>query len=378
MRWFLGIVVAGAASVALGGCRRCCPTHTRQPSGAPSNEVVQEFPAGGPVETAWRVRWAQGPGKGLYITGAWFKRAPSKPWMQVLYDARVVELFVPYHSGSPRFYDLTSFNFGLVRATLADKGCCGALLGNPPVVVKEVRDRGIAWKDDTLVRRGQELVLWGTLDAANYNYVMEYGFRDDGVIEFRIGATARNLPGAEVESHMHNALWRIDMDLNGAGSDAAFLMRHIEPFGSAQQAKDSMAPFNGGVEGNATWVAPEFTMVEVEDIRTRNAKSHPIGYELMPFRRGSSRHAEAFTKQDFWVTRWHPTELTYTSLSSYANGEQVLDNDIVLWHVTPVHHQPRDEDGEKVGGVWKGVALIMWGGFDLKPRNLFDETPLHP
>ena len=30
------------------------------------------------------------------------------------------------------------------------------------------------------------------------------------------------------------------------------------------------------------------------------------------------------------------------------------------------------------GSTWKGVALLMWGGIDLRPRNLFDRTPLFP
>ena len=51
---------------------------------------------------------------------------------------------------------------------------------------------------------------------------------------------------------------------------------------------------------------------------------------------------------------------------------------MVLWHGTPVHHLPRSEDGAEVNGLWKGVALLMWGGFDLRPRDLFDTTPLHP
>ena len=44
--------------------------------------------------------------------------------------------------------------------------------------------------------------------------------------------------------------------------------------------------------------------------------------------------------------------------------------------MTPSHYEPRDEDGRYVGEFWQGVALTMWGGFDLRPRNLFGGTPL--
>ena len=28
--------------------------------------------------------------------------------------------------------------------------------------------------------------------------------------------------------------------------------------------------------------------------------------------------------------------------------------------------------------AWEGSALLMWSGFDLRPRNLFDRTPFYP
>ena len=69
--------------------------------------------------------------------------------------------------------------------------------GDPfATVVKEMRDRGIAWKDYAHgVRRGRELVIWGGLEAGNYMYIMSYAFHDDGTIAFRVGATGQNLPG---------------------------------------------------------------------------------------------------------------------------------------------------------------------------------------
>jgi primary-amine oxidase len=340
-------------------------------------EVVQVFPAGGPAETAWKVHWAEGPGKGLYITGAWFRRTPSDGWNHVLYDARLADIFVPYETGSPRYYDLTHFNFGLVDATQADAGCCGKLLGSPPRVIQEVRDRGPLWKDDQAVRRGQELVLWGTIDAANYNYVVQYGFRDDGSIAFRLGATARNLPGMEFVSHMHNALWRIDVDLVGAASDSAELMRHIEMPPNVT-ATDSIAPFNSGIEGGVLWRDVEFTELSVKDTQVKNLHGRNIRYDLMPSRAGSARHAEVFSHKDLWVTTYRSTELDYSQLPQYANGESVSGRDVVLWYIAPMHHMPRDEDGEYVGRTWVGSALLMWGGFDLRPRNFFSETPLHP
>ncbi len=371
------VLIAGFFAIALTATTAIahpCPPYTTPPSGTPGNVLIQEFPPAGPMETAWKVRFAHATGRGLYITGAWFKRAPGEPWMRILWDARVADIFVPYHKGSPRYYDLTNFNFPLVNATAADAGPCGRIVDGK--VLHEVRTRGVLWKDDSEVRYGHELALWATLDSANYNYIMSYAFRDDGTIALRLGATSRNLPGAELEAHMHNALWRIDMDLNGFTSDSVIEASHNETIG-APSATDTFTSFNGGVEGSANWRASKFTELHVRDA-SKNGQGHNISYEFRPVRRGKPRHQETFAHDDFWVTRYHGSENTYKIVDSYVNGESVLNTDIVIWHISPLHHNPRDEDGFFVGNFWHGVALLMWGGIDLRPRNLFDKTPLFP
>ena len=70
------------------------------------NELIQTFPTNDVMQTAWKVHWATQRGNGIYLQDAWFKRSPSDPWMQVVGDCRLSEAFVPYHSGSPRFWDV--------------------------------------------------------------------------------------------------------------------------------------------------------------------------------------------------------------------------------------------------------------------------------
>lgn len=363
--------------------RRCCPPHTPPPGRSP-HEVMQEFPSAGPMKTAWLVQWSFVTKVGFHITGAWFKRNPADPWIRVLWDARLAEIFVPYHDNSNRFYDMSDpeFFWQLVPATAADAGCCGQLLGDPPVVIREVRDRGPLWKDDKEVYRGEELVLWATLDAANYNYITQYSFRDDGSIGFRAAATSRNYPGAETVAHMHDALWRLDVDLGGWPSDTAMTMIHREPDPPASlEAKDYMDPFNGGVEGKLEWNPLEFTEVTVVDEVIKNGRGHKIQYDLMPVRAGTSRHFKAdeeFSRYDFWVTAYDFTQTRYHLVPTYVTGQPVKNADVVLWYASPMHHVPRDEDGHLDNNLWKGSALVMWTGFDLRPRNFFDTTPFFP
>ena len=231
----------------------------RQPlADPPSQEVTAEFLVGesGGAEprrgTAWKVHFARGLHRGLYITGAWFKRDLGEDWIKILNDARVSELFVPYHQHSyVRYFDLTGFSFPMAEVKAEDAGPFGTIMppfagDTYPTVIKEVRDRGVVWKDYARgVRRGRELVLWGGLQAGNYMYIMSYAFQDDGTIALRVGATGQNLPGQRQEAHVHSAHWRIDMDLVDGRKNSAMLMRHVEDPASLG-AEDIKQPFNAG------------------------------------------------------------------------------------------------------------------------------------
>ncbi len=339
------------------------------------NLVDQRFPVSGPEQTHWRLCMEAASKNGLMIHWAFFRKAPTAPWLRVFWDARVSDIFVPYHSGSPRFYDMSSFTFPMTSIGLAD---CPAAVGGTVLgrnVCKEVHDRGLAWKDDANVRRGQELVLWGAIDAANYNYVIEWTFRDDGVILARVGATAVNLPGVPYEAHVHNPIWRLDIDLNGSSSDSAHLGTHTET-GATGADTDPLISLEGGRE----WNPHAFNSLDVSDANLVNSHGHRSHYQLIPLPTGGlSRHQESFTQKDFWVTAYNGSEMWAAQLPIYSTPAQnVSSADIVVWYKGSIHHHPRDEDGEYVGNYWRGEALLMWTGFMLKPHDLFDRTPLYP
>ncbi len=238
--------------------------------------------------------------------------------------------------------------------------------------------------------------MWGTLSAGNYAYIMQYGFRDDGAITFRLGATAHNYPSAPLETHMHNAMWRIDVDLIDPEHNTVLLMRHRSPKSSEtpSQSEDVHTIFNGGKEGWADWKAEEFTMLRVICPTRLGRLGQPVGYDLMPVRSGTARHYgggfEDCTLHDFYVTRSPKAdgqaddELDFKLLpKTYINDESIVDTDVVLWCISSMHHEPRSEDGKLVKDrfghyEWVGVTHVMWGGVNLLPRNLFDQTPLYP
>jgi primary-amine oxidase len=344
--------------------------------------VDQTFPSTGPGETRWQLCWQPVPGNGLVITSASFQKSPDSSFVKLFGDARVSDIFVPYHNPVVLRYLDVGYSFPLISLNENDcppsKG--GTLLGESREVCKEVRDRGLAWKDHNKVRRGEELVLWSVIDAGNYNNVIEWAFRDDGVVVGRLGATGQNHPNWPYLAHMHGAMWRLDIDLNGAAGDSVYLWKHHEQL-PGRGALDTMNLIK--TESGLLWNPLEFTSLHIEDATLKNANGKSTNYQLMPLLFGTPRHQEAFTKYDFWVTRNNSnssaSEMTGSLLPSYISPPQSVSNtDIVIWYFGGAHHLPRDEDGQLVNRVWKGEAHIMWSGFMLMPHNLFDKTPLFP
>ena len=186
--------------------------------------------------TAWKVHYARGLHKGLYITGAWFKRDLGEDWIKILNDARVAELFVPYHQSSyVRYYDLTSFSFPLAEVKAEDAGPFGTLMppfqGDPfATVVKEMRDRGLAWKDYCPRRapRPRAGASGGRWRPEITCISCPMPSTTTARSPFASGATGQNLPGQRYEAHVHSAHWRIDIDLVDGSKNSAMLMRHVE------------------------------------------------------------------------------------------------------------------------------------------------------
>ena len=224
-------------------------------------------------------------------------------------------------------------------------------------------------------------MLWGAIDAANYRYIQEYAFHDDGTIVARSGATAQNLPNAEMVPHTHTTIWRIDMDFGSVGApNSATRLRHLENTADpAGTAVDSEIPIPTGQ--GFTWSPRLHDGVAVTNQTIRNRQRHLSEYRLIPLiTGGGAQHREDFTRNEFWVTPYNPGQFAARSLPSYIAGARpsVTNRDLVLWYKGTLHHHPRDEDGAFTPtGTWVGTALVMWTGFMLHPHDVFDCSPLY-
>ena len=124
---------------------------------------------------------------GLVITDASFQKSPNSPFIYVLRDGRLGEIFVPYHPGSPRYYDIgVEGPFSPLTLDPAQFPSPREIIGDGKIC-KEVRDY-LAWVnaeptyigEPALVRYGQEVAYFSVLVAGNYDYIEEWTFRDDG------------------------------------------------------------------------------------------------------------------------------------------------------------------------------------------------------
>jgi Cu2+-containing amine oxidase len=372
-----------------------------------SDTIVMTFPMHpdaeqGGEQTAWKVTWhidrhtneARKMNSWFAIKEAWFRTGARKPWLKVLGDCRISELFTPYAAGQPRFLDMKSYEFPIIKLTPRHAGANGRLIGGDRVVA-ELRDRGPAYNTipkkggTSQTRRGQELLLWAVLWAGNYHYLIQYGFQDDGSVTFRCGFTGANFPASKNVPHMHNACWRLHVDLGGEGKNNVYVVRHLEDQARKGKSEHKEELFRDGHEGWLDWEPKEFTRLRIK--RAPNAdegESRVIAYDLVPFRHGTSRHYgpnEAYTQHDFWVTPVEPKEEYYYNLPKYVTANDpprsIKDTRQTLWYTSSMHHEPRLEDGytqphPKNG--WGGVAQTMWVGFDLRPRGVFSKTPMYP
>jgi primary-amine oxidase len=410
LKWLLG-KPEGDAAKEEGGPKASCSLQQCDASvycfpGTNSACLIQTFP-----DIQWRIciqASAYGTAtnqhsRGISIGPVDIRRnlAVGTPWQRVIYRAEVAENATPYHDGEhlsdDQYADWSNWR-KTVTAADANGGALITLAKDAsfgPSIVGECRDQGPGWlckgKRGSFVRRSRELVLWGIYDAGNYDYIQEFGFHDDGTISLRNGATGYLNPERPEVAHLHDSLWRIDLDINGAGGDSAFLTRHVEPVPgdpSGKNAEDVMTPFNGGVEGAEDWHPEEFNTLVVQDAAL-NATGRPMGYELEPLRTGTPRHfgaTEKWTQHDFWVTRLRTSEDTSWAATPVFTGpdgfllpyvsdhQSIMNGDVVVWYLAAAHHEPISEDLDN--NQKPAVTLVHWYGLDLKPHDFFDLNPL--
>ena len=324
-----------------------------------------------PAETGWKIEWEvleagthdYGGSAVMEISKAEFMRGykpdGSEDWVVVLDNLAMAEMYVPYNDGR-EIFDITGYSFDLVKAKSSYRPPHGAIdsgIASDGYVVWELRDDGVRYMDNNnsdYVRRGQLLSLWCTLSAGNYRYVILYEFKDDGTVRIRVGGTAENLRDVAVGTnrgvHMHMAGWRLQFDLGGPADLRVHIVERQDDLVN-KNAVLKESEFKSGFEGGVRWEPTRFTSLRISNPKIYNTHTPPlpIGYSLLPLRRGKTRTWRPFTEYDFWVTKQTPSamnrkppELRYIDVpSNVQNPEKITGKPVVIWHsARPPSHPP--------------------------------------
>ncbi len=325
--------------------------------------------------TQWSLCWELRQREGLIIRNTSYTDRGGVS-RSVLYRGSIAEVHVPYHTGTPRFLDVTLSTAGLgANALNLTASECGGVLVNPKVC-REISDRGYAWKFSSLFQMGQEVTYWISSQLGQYNYITSWTFRDDGSFHPEVGFTGRlqivgngsaygpfgsrvnaqsSSPAQFGINHMHNVYWRLDLDLGGAGNNAVNRITQARHTGSSPDgvscAIAGTCHINQHTKLTAEGVerlAPFKTWHQINK-GTLNADGRSIGYELIPEgnQLWTGPSSEPYAAGELYVTTFNGCELfavnnngavnpgcgsSAAHVRAMVNAQPVDGADIVLWY----------------------------------------------
>lgn len=274
-------------------------------------------------------------------------------------------------------------------------------------------DMGVLWKhwdfrlDRTEVRRARRLVVSTIATVGNYEYGYYWYFHLDGEIQFEMKATGvinttacepgkpglygiEVKPGLRGQIHQHTFCARLDMAVDGDRNTVVECNTQAEPpgpdnpYGNAFRQVDTVLETEKGAARKANPASQRYWKFMSSD-RT-NGVGVKTAYKLMPTSTvtpfispdSPSGKRGGYTYQDLWVTKSDPEQRfpagEFVNGSDGSDGfpqftdgdRNIVDENLVAWHVFGLHHQPRPEDFP--------VQPVITCGFKLMPVGFFDDS----
>ena len=387
----------------------------------------------------WRFRYGMHPREGLVLYNVGYE--DSGKVRSILYRAAMSEMVVPYGDPATDWnwrsaFDVGEYGVGRMassleaktdvpeNATLLDAVFAsdhGELEPRQRVVAVYERDGGLLWKHfesytgTNESRRSRELVIFFVATIGNYDYAINYIFKQDGSMEVDMALSGIMLPKGTWEkrvdenhkisdmsghlvdpmvkapNHQHFFNFRLDFDVDGVNNTAAemnsgamdpgpnnvngngFFMQETK-FNLESEARRSM-----DMEAARVWTVMNPTM--------KNGLGYNRAYVIVPG--GNSlpyiglespvRNRAGFVNSHFWATHYNPAELYAAGdypnqskpgdgLPAYAaNNESIANTDVVAWYTFGITHIPRPEE-------WP-IMPVTHIGFKMIPAGFFDRNP---
>ena len=388
----------------------------------------------------WHFRYTMHPREGLVLhTVGYDDEGRVRP---VLYRASLSEMVVPYGDPDANWrwraaFDVGEYSVGrlasplepkldapenaqLIDATFADD------FGKPYTLERAVaiyeRDGGILWKHfDTVsgkneTRRARELVMFFVATIGNYDYAVNYIFKQDGSLEVDLALTgimlakgvtqkradgdhammsdtAEHLVAENIVAphHQHFFSFRLDFDVDGTQNSVTEMNTSAMPAGTNNPYLNGFVMresiFKTETEARRKMEMQAARVWTVTNFSARNTLGHPTSFILVPGTNSLPyiapeslvRKRAQFINNHFWATRYNPQEIyaagAYPNQSRgseglpqfVANNETLENQDVVVWYTLGVTHIPRPEE-------W-AVMPVTHVGFKLIPGGFFSRNP---
>jgi primary-amine oxidase len=383
----------------------------------------------------WRFRFSVHPLYGLVLHEIKYKDGDRD--RSILYKASLSEMVVPYGDTDPNWAFRNAFDvgeYGLGRtahslevpvdvptdsyfhdAVFTDD--LGEVLKIPRAVAVYERDGGLLWKHmdqnnrNTDARRGRELVVTFMTTIGNYDYGLNWIFKQDASIELEIYLTGIMLAkGSELSknpcrkeckhlvepkiispNHQHFFAFRLDFDIEEAPNSVSEIDAEALPEGPLNPFHNAFQMVRKTIfsekEGGRDLDFKRARKWKVYHSDKVNGLDHPVGYALLSGENSSTflkpssliRRRATFLEHPVWFTRYHDEEQGAAGLypnqhlggeglkKMISNNEALDKQDVVLWYVMGITHFPRPEE-------WP-IMPAHRAGFKLVPVNFFDKNP---
>ncbi|KAF9607636.1 hypothetical protein IFM89_037564 [Coptis chinensis] len=352
-------------------------------------------------------------------------------YRRVLYRGFISEMFVPYMDPTEdwyykSFFDAGEFGFGLSAVALEPMTDCpsnavfmdGYLAGQDgkPIKMSNVfcifeRNAGdVMWRHtetgivDQLIREVRpevSLVVRMVSTVGNYDYIVDWEFKQSGSIKVTVGLTGvlgvkgttythtdqiKEDPYATLIAdytlapyHDHFLSYHLDLDIDGDQNTFVkdkLVTKRITDHSSLRKSYWTVERQTAKTESDARiklGMEPAELLV-INPSKMTNMGNH-VGYRLIPGSLAGALLSDddypqiraAFTKYHLWVTPYNKSEKwvggEYSdqsrgddTLATWSARNRAIENkDIVLWYTLGFHHVPYQEDFPP---VMEGMKLV--------------------
>ena len=354
-----------------------------------------------PNGSSWDMCWEHRQREGITLSAVHFTPKDGTRHM-VLNHAAIAQIHVPYDDNGTRFHDVSDYGIGgqILLNLNADECPSGTIYPITYIfedqsytknsLCKQVLKNEIGYKSGQSTAQEYYLSLFSVSPVGAYYYIPTWRFMDDGAIEPWMGATGALQRFGTDESrgwkmgddrigiaHLHNFYWKLDFDLNQTHLDDVVEEVNFSLINGKRVRQSTV--FNSEA---ARQVNPS-TMRHwrVSDKNTSNANGHKISYDILLNETGHQDIGpadEPFTFNDFYVTKQNNQEKFAShntsgakNLAEFANGETIVDNDIVVWAGITFYHMPRSEDAPQMDAHWSHLKIVPR---DLSAKNMLSDS----